>query len=96
MEYTAPAHGAPAVDGYILQAPVYDGDAFGLEMGPSQLEESIQTAKKLIDAGKGHERMTLSKLPEFMQDTPISAWRWYALGAQEYVQQCKYCCMRIF
>jgi hypothetical protein len=86
MEYTAPAHKAPPVDGYILQAPACDADAFELEMGHDQIEESIKTAKKLIDAGKGHERMTLTKLPGFMRDTPISAWRWYALAAPEYVR----------
>ncbi|KAI3337099.1 dolichol-phosphate mannosyltransferase [Xylariaceae sp. AK1471] len=83
MEYTAPVHNAPPVDGYILQAPACDADAFALEMGQDQLEESIKAAKKLIDDGKGHERMTLTKLPEFMRDTPISAWRWYALGAPD-------------
>ncbi|KAI1426005.1 hypothetical protein F5Y12DRAFT_744539, partial [Xylaria sp. FL1777] len=83
MEYTDPAHNAPSVDGYILQAPVCDRDAFALEMGKDQLEESVNVAKQLIDAGKKHERMTLTRLPGFLRDTPISAWRWYALVAAD-------------
>lgn len=79
MEYTAPIHEAPSVDGYILQAPVCDRDAMALEIGYSRLDESIRAAKQLIDAGKCQERMATSHLPEFMQDTPISAWRWNAL-----------------
>jgi hypothetical protein len=86
MEYTSPAHDAPPVDGYILQAPACDSDAFALEMGEDRLKESVEEAKRLIDAGKGHQRMTLTQLPAFMRDTPISAWRWYALGAAEYVR----------
>ncbi|KAK5629619.1 hypothetical protein RRF57_005334 [Xylaria bambusicola] len=83
MEYTAPPHNAPSVDGYILQAPVCDRDAIGLEMGMDKLDETIKTAKQLIDAGRGHDRMSLTQLPEFMRDTPISASRWYSLVAQD-------------
>ncbi|KAI0389829.1 dolichol-phosphate mannosyltransferase [Xylariaceae sp. FL0594] len=75
MEYTSPSHNAPPVDGFILQAPVCDPEAFALDMGQDQLKKSVEEAKKLIDAGKGHERMTLTQLPAFMKDTPISAWR---------------------
>ncbi|RWA13862.1 hypothetical protein EKO27_g1230 [Xylaria grammica] len=83
LEYAAPTHDAPAVDGYILQAPVCDRDAIALDMGNEHLEESLKAAKELIDTGKSHERMTLTQLPDFMQDTPISAWRWYALAAAD-------------
>lgn len=83
MEYTAPAHEAPPVDGYILQAPVCDRDAMAIETGYDRLDESIRAATQLIDAGKGHERMALAHLPGFMQDTPISAWRWNALVSVE-------------
>ncbi|KAI1276519.1 hypothetical protein F5Y07DRAFT_366125 [Xylaria sp. FL0933] len=83
MEYTASVHNAPSVDGYILQAPVCDRDAFSLEMGSGPLDESIKAAKQLIDSGKSHERMMLDQLPEFMRDSPISAWRWYALVAAD-------------
>ncbi|KAI1131543.1 hypothetical protein F5Y10DRAFT_233504 [Nemania abortiva] len=83
MEYTSPALSAPPVDGYILQAPVCDADAIALEMGHGPLEESTKYAMQLVEAGKGHERMPLSQLPGFMQDNPISAWRWYALAAAD-------------
>ncbi|KAJ2989562.1 hypothetical protein NUW58_g3409 [Xylaria curta] len=83
LEYAAPTHNAPPVEGYILQAPVCDRDAMALEVDKGVLEESIKFAKQLIDAGKGHERMELAQLPEFMQDSPISAWRWYALVAAD-------------
>lgn len=83
MEYTSPAHAAPPVDGYILQAPVYDGDAMALDMGNGPLEESIKISKQLIDAGKSHDRMPVAHLPSFLQGSPISAWRWYALAAAE-------------
>ncbi|GAP89240.1 putative dolichol-phosphate mannosyltransferase [Rosellinia necatrix] len=81
IEYAAPSHDAPPVEGYILQAPVCDRDAMALEMGDSKLEESIAAAEQLINAGKGQERMPLAQLPSFMHDTPISASRWYALAA---------------
>ncbi|KAI1306352.1 hypothetical protein F5Y03DRAFT_354486 [Xylaria venustula] len=83
LEYTAPAHDAPPVEGYILQAPVCDRDAMALDMGYDKLDESVKAAKLLIDAGKSQERMSLTGLPEFMQDTPISAWRWYSLVAPD-------------
>ncbi|KAI1359549.1 hypothetical protein F5Y08DRAFT_319323 [Xylaria arbuscula] len=82
MEYTAPAHKAPPVDGYILQAPVCDRDALGQD-GMDKLDETIRVAKQLIDAGRGHERMSLTQLPDFLKDTPISASRWYALVAPD-------------
>ncbi|KAI1823045.1 hypothetical protein F4861DRAFT_350032 [Xylaria intraflava] len=84
MEYTSPAHAdVPRVDGYILQAPACDRDAFALEMGHDQLHKSLEAAKKLIYAGKPNERMAVALLPKSMQGTPISAWRWYALGAPD-------------
>ncbi|KAI0199665.1 hypothetical protein F4808DRAFT_204328 [Astrocystis sublimbata] len=83
LEYTDPAHNAPPVDGYILQGPVCDRDAMALECGYAELDASIKTAKKLIDGGEGSSRMTVSRLPSFMRDTPVSAWRWYALTAPD-------------
>ncbi|KAI0976173.1 hypothetical protein F4678DRAFT_216172 [Xylaria arbuscula] len=83
LEYTAPVHNAASVEGYILQAPVCDRDAIALDMGYDKLDESVKAAKLLIDAGKSQERMSLTGLPEFMQDIPISAWRWYSLVAPD-------------
>ncbi|KAI1330515.1 dolichol-phosphate mannosyltransferase [Xylariaceae sp. FL0255] len=83
MEYTDPAHEAAPVDGYILQAPACDADALAIDIGKEKLDASIRAAKELIDSGKKHERMPADHLPHFFQDTPISAWRWYALGAPD-------------
>ncbi|KAI1432333.1 hypothetical protein GGR50DRAFT_613471 [Xylaria sp. CBS 124048] len=83
MEYAAPAHDVPNVDGYILQAPACDRDAFALDMGREKLDKSLEVAKQLIDAGRRDERMPMALLPETMQDTPMSVWRWYALGASD-------------
>lgn len=87
MEYTSPEYkGASPVEGYILQGPVSDRGALAKEMGESKLEESVRAAKDIITSGKSHERMPLDYLPDSMQDTPISAFRWHALAATEYVR----------
>lgn len=84
MEYTSPAHkDLTPVDAYILQGPVADRGAILLEMG-DKLDESIKVAKELIAAGRGHERMPLEHMPASFHDTPISVYRWNALGAEEY------------
>ncbi|KAI8964116.1 DUF1749-domain-containing protein [Daldinia sp. FL1419] len=83
MEYTSPSHNAAPVEGYILQAPVSDRGAIASEMGQSKLDESIEIAKQLITSGRGHERMLPEKTSPSFHDTPISASRWYALGAAD-------------
>ncbi|KAI2615441.1 DUF1749-domain-containing protein [Hypoxylon sp. NC1633] len=83
MEYTSPSHDAAPVDGYILQAPVSDRGAVALEMGESELDEGLKAAKDLIISGRGHERMPREHLSPSFQNTPISASRWYALGASD-------------
>ncbi|KAI0024974.1 hypothetical protein F4780DRAFT_486986 [Xylariomycetidae sp. FL0641] len=83
MEYTSPAHKLEPVEGLILQAPACDRDALLMEMDHARLDQSIKTAKDLIAAGKGHERMPLEHLPPSFQGTPISAWRWNALSAPD-------------
>ncbi|KAI1460621.1 DUF1749-domain-containing protein [Annulohypoxylon moriforme] len=83
MEYTSPAHDAAPVEGYILQAPVSDRGAVSMEIGESKLDEGLKIAKELINSGKGHERMKPEHLPPSFVTTPISAWRWYALGATD-------------
>ncbi|KAI1810322.1 dolichol-phosphate mannosyltransferase [Poronia punctata] len=82
-EYTLPAHNASSVDGYILQAPVCDSDAFALEMGHDKLHESVSVAKRLLEQGKGHERMDIDLVTPSMKNTPISVWRWYSLAASD-------------
>lgn len=84
MEYTSPAHkNLIPVEGYIMQGPVADRGAITKEMGEAKLEESIKAAKALIAEGKAHERMPLEYLPESFHDTPMSVFRWNALGAAE-------------
>ncbi|KAI0115194.1 DUF1749-domain-containing protein [Daldinia grandis] len=83
MEYTSPSHDAAPVEGYILQAPVSDRGAIASEMGEFKLEESLKVAKQLITSGRGHERMVPENLSSSFHDTPISASRWYALGAAD-------------
>jgi len=87
MEYTSPAHKGDLtpVDGYILQGPVCDRAAIALEVGMDKLDKSVATAKSMIDSGRGLECVPRDELPGFMQGSPISATRWYALGASEYV-----------
>ncbi|KAI1102250.1 hypothetical protein F4804DRAFT_313717, partial [Jackrogersella minutella] len=85
MEYTSPSHDLAPVEGYILQAPVCDRGAMSLEIGESKLDEGLRVAKELIASGRGHERMLPKNLPPSFSTTPISASRWYALGATEYV-----------
>ncbi|RYP79230.1 hypothetical protein DL771_000208 [Monosporascus sp. 5C6A] len=84
MEYTDPAHdGLSPVEGYILQGPVSDRGAISMEIGESNLDESIKAAKNIIASGKGYGRMPLEHLPASFQGTPISVFRWYALGAAD-------------
>ncbi|KAI0010298.1 DUF1749-domain-containing protein [Xylariaceae sp. FL0662B] len=83
MEYTSPSYGLAPVEGYILQAPACDRAAIILDMGESKLDEGLKVAKELIAAGRGHERMPLEHLPSSFKGTPISASRWYALGATD-------------
>ncbi len=86
MEYTSPAHKAlNTVEAYILQGPVSDRGAITMEMEETKLEESLEIAKKMIANDKGHERMPVESLPASFRGTPISAFRWRALGAAEYV-----------
>ncbi|KAI1777519.1 DUF1749-domain-containing protein [Hypoxylon cercidicola] len=83
MEYTSPSHDVEPVEGYILQAPVSDRAAMAQEMGEAQLDGGLKVAKELIDAGRGHERMQPEHLSPSFHNTPISAARWYALGATD-------------
>ncbi|KAI1417732.1 DUF1749-domain-containing protein [Hypoxylon sp. FL1857] len=83
MEYTSPSYNVEAVEGYILQAPVSDRGAVSMEIGESKLDEGLKVAKQLITSGRGHERMSPAHLPPSFHSTPISASRWYALGATD-------------
>ncbi|KAI5868135.1 DUF1749-domain-containing protein [Durotheca rogersii] len=81
MEYTSPSHSLAPVEGYILQAPVCDRGAVAQEVGEQVLDDSLWIAKELIASGRGYQRMSPDDLPVSFRNTPISASRWYALGA---------------
>ncbi|KAK8091326.1 hypothetical protein PG994_000831 [Apiospora phragmitis] len=84
MEYVSSAYPAnPPVDGFILQAPACDRAALLMDMGAERLEQSVQTARDMIAAGRGHERMSTEIVPPGIFDVPISADRWYSLSAKD-------------
>ncbi|KAI9307869.1 hypothetical protein BJ944DRAFT_196870 [Cunninghamella echinulata] len=62
------------VNGYILQAPVSDRE-YGMAMDPN-FADQVNYAKKMIDEGNGSEWM-----PKSMSENPITANRFYSLGA---------------
>ncbi|KAK0638504.1 hypothetical protein B0T16DRAFT_338188 [Cercophora newfieldiana] len=72
---------SPAVDGYILLAPVSDREMAGLFIPPDVLEESVKAARELIDQGREREIMPKGSIPEIFQ-SPVTAYRWYSLAAK--------------
>ncbi|CAO3615380.1 unnamed protein product [Cunninghamella blakesleeana] len=62
------------VTGYILQAPVSDRE-YGMSL-ISDFSQQVDYAKKMIDEGKGAEY-----LPKSISENPITAYRFYSLGA---------------
>ncbi|KAI1096553.1 DUF1749-domain-containing protein [Rostrohypoxylon terebratum] len=80
MHY-ARSSGLAPVEGYILQAPVCDRGALSIEMGAESLDKSLALAKTLIMSGEGEKRISAESLPDSFKTTPISARRWYSLGA---------------
>lgn len=84
MEYTDyHKHGSEPVDGFILQGPVSDREAFGGLMTQDRLQESLRVATDMITKGLEHAVMPREKLPaEFA--TPVTAYRWHSLLAPGY------------
>lgn len=85
MEYAKyDEHGSEPVDGFILQAPVSDREAFGTMLAPEALEKSITMAKELIAAGKEDAVMPKEQLSSTFTEyfpTPITAYRYNSLMA---------------
>ena len=75
---------SPAVDGYILLAPVSDREMAGLFIPPDELERSVMAARALIDQGCEQEVMPKGSIPEIFH-SPVTAYRWYSLAAKGYV-----------
>ncbi|KAL8370403.1 hypothetical protein RB595_000670 [Gaeumannomyces hyphopodioides] len=81
MEYTDYArHGAEPVDGFILQGPVSDREAFGPLVPKEELEAGVAKAADLVRSGRGDTIMPKDKLAE-MFDAPITAYRYHSLLA---------------
>ncbi len=81
MEYTNYAKNqTKPVDGFILQAPVSDREAFGGLVSKEQIDESLAVAAEMIRSGQEDAIMPRDKLPpEFAE--PITAYRWNSLIA---------------
>jgi hypothetical protein len=80
MEYSNYSkYGNEPVDGFILQAPVSDREGFAMFMAEDQVEESLEVARALIDAGKAQTIMPADKIPVIFRKTPFSAYRWHSL-----------------
>lgn len=79
MEYTDYAkHRSEPVDGFILQGPVSDREAFGALMPRGEMDESLRIAGAMIAAGNADAIMPRDKVPASF-DTPITAYRWRSL-----------------
>ena len=75
---------SPAVDGYILLAPVSDREMASLITQPDELERSVKTARDMIDRGQEQEIMPKGSIPAVFY-SPVTAYRWYSLAAEGYV-----------
>ena len=80
MEYNDPKHGASPVDGFILQGPVSDREAFSTLLSPEALRESLALAADLIKQGKKDAIMPQDKVASDFT-TPMTAYRWNSLVA---------------
>ncbi|KAK4442722.1 hypothetical protein QBC34DRAFT_338106 [Podospora aff. communis PSN243] len=71
----------PAVDGYVLLAPVSDREMGGMILPKEAMEESVRVAKRMIDEGRGQEVMGRGSIPGIFQ-SPVTAYRWWSLAAK--------------
>lgn len=62
----------------VLQASVSDREAVGMFLTDNDIEEANKLAKKYIDEGNPKELMPYKYVGDIF-DTPINAYRWYAL-----------------
>lgn len=72
----------PEVDAVILQGPVSDRQAIGMDMSEEDMEEAINLARRMIREGKEYEYMPKDKLPVDMRNTPVTAYRWNSLASR--------------
>lgn len=77
MEYSNyEKHGAPLVNGFILQAPISDRE--GLKRDFPNFDELLATSEKLIAEGKDKEYIPASMVPADFS-VPITAYRMHSL-----------------
>lgn len=69
---------SPAVDGFILQAPASDREAFVPCFQPGEYDKTLAAAEQMITAGKGDVLMRPEDLPA-MVTSPHTAYRWHSL-----------------
>lgn len=62
----------------VLQASVSDREAVGMFLTDNDIEQANKLAKKYIDEGNPKELMPYKYVGDIF-DTPINAYRWYAL-----------------
>jgi pimeloyl-ACP methyl ester carboxylesterase len=72
---------SPAVDGYVLLAPVSDREMGGVFIPQVVMEKSVRVARRLVDKGRGQEVMWRGSIPEIFQ-SPVTAYRWWSLAAE--------------
>lgn len=70
-----------SLDFGILQASASDREGLDLFLSKEEIEEANSLAKKLIDEGNPKELMPYKYVGDIF-DTPINAYRWYALYTQ--------------
>ncbi|KAF3769921.1 DUF1749-domain-containing protein [Cryphonectria parasitica EP155] len=83
MEYNKYAkYGNEPVDGFIIQAPVSDREAYVYLSGQETTDSFISTAKEMINAGNANDAVPRSRLPpDFPFECPLTAYRLHSLAA---------------
>ncbi|KAK3322133.1 dolichol-phosphate mannosyltransferase [Apodospora peruviana] len=70
------------VDGVILQGPVSDREAIGMEASSKDIETSVEWARKMISEGRKDEIMPGDKFLNVFGHGPVTAYRWFSLAAK--------------
>ncbi|KAH6849775.1 hypothetical protein B0I37DRAFT_413225 [Chaetomium sp. MPI-CAGE-AT-0009] len=68
------------VDGLVLQGPVSDREAIGMEEDAGEVRASLEVAEGLVKAGKGGVVMDGEVMPAGWRNGPVTAYRWASLA----------------
>jgi pimeloyl-ACP methyl ester carboxylesterase len=68
------------VDGLILQGPVSDREAIGMEEDAGEVRASLEVAEGLVKDGKGGVVMASEVMPAGWRNGPVTAYRWASLA----------------